>query len=264
MKTLREILGKPILFHTVYYHGKDGTASPTGYLSNDPNIIGDQLSVMQAIGGEGCGVIALTYGPAVNAFIHQAVMEACRQCNARRMPFALCYDPWTVKGSGLAADQAMIMVLRHPDTLAMMNSRTYISSINGTPGKLVLDFSTGANSKNVLAASPGVNYFMKNTDFAWPNFDANSKPVPLNNKVKLPCVIHQFDDGSGADRNKQANDPSLPVRLWPSNAGNTFWQSAVSAIADNSQYVQLPTWNDVRESTDIESWAAIVAGLRIG
>src|ERR1700704_3409294 len=123
---------KSILFHVVLWHGKDG-ASLTGYDSRSPNVIGDQLSAMavlaSALRAPKFGVIMLTYGPSASLFIHTACMEMARQCNSRRIPFALCYDPWAVKDSNgrmlqsPAKENAMIAALRHPDTQWMINSR---------------------------------------------------------------------------------------------------------------------------------------------
>src|SRR4051812_38693640 len=98
--TLRVQLGKPVLFHHLPWHGKNGPGtSLTGYDSRSANVISSQLDAMATLGGEGFGVICLTYGPTVSAFIHQASTAMCQQCNARDIPFALCFDPWTVKDS---------------------------------------------------------------------------------------------------------------------------------------------------------------------
>jgi hypothetical protein len=241
MKTLREILGKPVLFHVVYWHGKDGTPSLTGYSSNDPNVIGDQLSAMQNLGGEGCGVVALTYGPTVSPWIHGAVMEACRQANERQMPFCLCFDPWTVK---TAPDKtaAMIAALKHPDTQTMLNSRSYL---NGRP---VLDFNTGANKTVVLSAVPGIDFWQIQQDYDWVQIP------PVANKTQLPCVYLQFDDGTGPDRNKSVWDQTKPARIIPPLAGATFNQIKLSA----GNYVQFATWNDISEGTDIEKFASML------
>jgi hypothetical protein len=262
MNTLRDILGKPVLFHCVLYQGKDGLAtSPTGYLSTDPNVIGDQLTAMQNLGGEGCGVIALTYGPTVSAFIHKASMEMCAQCNEREMPFALCFDPWTVDGApkGTTPDAAMIAALKNSDIQTMLNSKTYISSLNGVSGKLVLDFSTGADAKTVQASVPGLNYLMEVADYAWPQIKTTGGPGPVNNNVKLPCVSLQFNDGTGPDRNKSVWNQAKPARIIPANAGAYFW-SLAAAINQAAQFVQWVTWNDVLEGTDIESFASVLGG----
>lgn len=251
MKTLSEVLGKPILFHIVLFQGKDGLASsPTGYLSNDPNVIGDQLSDIQNVGGSGCGVIALTYGPTVSPFMHGAAMEMCRQCAEREMPFALCYDPWTVKSS-TNWTSAMIAALKHPDTQTMMASRTYISSINGLTGKLVLDFDLGVDAKAVTAAVPGLVYWQKDVDYSWPKI-----PGPTNNNTKLPCLARQFNDGTGPDRNKQAWDQTQPARIIPAKAGS-YYRSLLSTANKAAQFYQMVTQNDDKEGTEIESFMAM-------
>jgi hypothetical protein len=257
MKTLREILGKPVLFHTVFFHGKDGLASSrTGYLSNDPDVIGDQLTAIQEVGGEGCGMVALTYGPTVSPFIHSGCMEASRQCEERNMPFALCYDPWTVKAGANAAAKVMLMqnALKHVDTQTMMNSRSYVKSINGITGKLVLDFDLGITPSLVTSAVPGITYWRMNVDYSWPQI-----PGPTNNKTQLPCLCVQFDDGTGADRNKQAWNQSLPVRLLSSNGG-AYYRSLVAGANPAAQFYQFATFNDVYEKTDYESYMRMLIG----
>lgn len=255
MKTLYDLLGKPVLFHVVFFYGKSGP-SITGYLSNDSNTIGDQLSAMQNLGGEGCGVIGLTYGPTVSSFIHESAMEMCFQCAERDMPFALCYDPWTVKGAtGKTADEAMIAALQHPDTQAMMNSRTYISSINGIAGKLVLDFNTGADASVVQTSIPGLTYWMQSKDYSWPQI-----PGPTNNNTKLPCLTRQFDDGTGPNRNMSVWNQAAPVRLLPSLSGGYWWGLEASAYT-NAEYIQVVTWNDYYEQTQVEDFASMLWGI---
>lgn len=268
MKTLREILGKPVLFHTVFYHGKNGLASsPTGYLSNDPNVIGDQLSAMQNIGGEGCGLVALTYGATVNSFIHGAVMEACRQASEREMPFMLCYDPYVVTKSKTPTDAnaAVIADIMHPDTQAMLNSRTYINANNLRP---ILDFDTGATAGLVKPSTPGVDLWMNRQDFSWLYF-GQPDPVATLKKynalptMKLPAVGVQADDGNGADRNKSAWDQTKPARTaWP--YGGRLFHDMADLVPSHCDYVQMATWNDGpgkgSECTGIEPFASMLWG----
>ncbi len=240
--TLRDQLGKPVLFHWVGWHGKDGN-SLTGYDSRDPNVITHQLKAMQVLGGEGFGVIALTYGPTVSTFIHQAVMTICEQSNALGIPFALCFDPWTVK-TFPDKNAAMVAALNHPDIQFLLKSESYL------PGKPVLDFATGCDKATVLAGVPGIQYWMNGVDYDW------VKIPSVANKTQLPCTYIEFNDGTGKDRNKQVWNQSLPVRITPSLAGNTFWGRNVSA----GQYVQFCTWNDVSEGTDVEKFASVLWG----
>lgn len=243
MITLRDQLGKPVLFHMVLWHGKDGTPSLTGYDSRDPGVISRQLQAMLALGGFGTGVIALTYGPTVSTFIHEACMEVCNQANALGMPFGLCYDPWTVKAAA-NKDAAMIATLQNADTQFMLNSPSYLS------GKPVLDFATGCDAKTVLAGVPGIEYWMNGVDYDWVRIPSTP------NVTGLPCTFIEFDDGTGPNRNMQVWDQSLPCRIVPSLAGSTFWGRNISA----GNYVQFCTWNDVSEGTDIEKFAAMVSG----
>lgn len=254
--TLRDQLGKPVLFHWVGWHGKDGTPSIPGYISTDPLTIGDQLTAMEALGGPGFGVVALTYGPTVSSFIHQASMEMCQQCNERGVPFALCYDPWTVRGKDV--NSAMSAALQHPDTQAMLNSRSYLT------GKPVLDFATGCDPKVILNNVHGIEYWMQGVDYSWPDASDASlmlsrlKTTQSNPNMKLPCVMLSFDDGTGADRNKSVWNQTKPVRIIPSLAGSTFW--SMKALAGVSDFIQVVTWNDYAEQTAVEPLGAILSG----
>lgn len=245
MQTLREILGRPPLFHIVTYHGKDGAASLTGYDSRNPNTITHQLKAMQALGGEGTGVVALSYGPTVSTFMHQAVMTIGAQANALGMPFALCFDPWTVKGAA-DVNKAMIACLTNPDIQFLLGMDCYL------PGKPVLDFATGCSDVIVKASVPGIQYWLVGRDYDWP------KIPPVPNKTALPCVHLEFDDGTGKDRNKSVWDQTQPARITPSYAGATWWND-VSTLG-MSQYVQVVTWNDVAEGTDVEKFASVLWG----
>jgi hypothetical protein len=260
MKTLRELLGHPVLFHTVLYFGKDGIdKSSSGYLSNDPNVIARQLRCMQALGGEGCGAIGLTYGPTKSSFINSATKRFALSCNALGMPFALCLDPWVVKNeNGTLPDVAtrnskVIAALQHSDTQAILDLDVYL------PGKPVLDFSIGADPATVEAAVPGVDYWLNGKNYDW-------EYIPNQvNKTKMPCVYVKFDDGTKTDRNKSCWDQSKPCRVVKSQAGRVFWNCKLDG-ADNcngKNYVQLVTWNDYDEQTCIEQYASMVTGVRI-
>lgn len=248
MNTLHDIFGRPVLFHLVLWHGKNGP-SLTGYDSRDPSVISRQLKAMQAFGGAGAGVIALTYGPTVSPFIHEACMAVGNQANALGMPFGLCFDPWTVKGAS-DPNTAMISALQHPDIQFLLNMPTYLK------GKPVLDFATGCDKNTVLAAVPNIAYWQAQKDFDWPQIPQ----VP--NQTPLPCAYIEFNDGTGPDRNKQVWDQSQPARIVPSLAGRTFWNRSVGVSAYGA-YVQFCTWNDVSEGTDVEKFASIWANSEI-
>lgn len=241
--TLRDQLGKPVLFHVVLWHAKDGAPSLTGYDSRDPNVISHQLKAMQALGGQGAGLIALTYGPTVSPFIHEACMNMCNQANALGMPFALCFDPWTVKAA-TNKDAAMIAALQNPDIQFLLGCDNYL------PGKPVLDFATGCDAVTVKAAVPGIEYWMNGVDYDWVRIPSTP------NKTNLPCTFIEFNDGTGPNRNMQVWNQSLPCRIVPSLAGNTFYGRNVSA----GQYVQFLTWNDYAETTQIEPLASMLWG----
>jgi hypothetical protein len=239
------------------WHGKDGKTSLTGYTSTDPNVCSRQLHAMLAFGGPGAGLIALSYGPTVSPFIHQAVMTICSQAQALGMPFGLCFDPWTVKNpdgtmpTTAIATSRMIAALQNPDIQLLLGCDNYI--VNPAGQKMVLDFSTTASKPLVMAAVPGINLMLKQVDYDW----VMIPEVP--NKTDLPCTYMQFDDGTRTDRNMQVWDQSKPCRVIPSLGGNTFWNRNISA----GDYVQFCTWNDVAEGTDVEKFSSILLGGRI-
>lgn len=240
--TLQDQFGKPVLFHWVGWHGKDGQ-SLTGYDSRDPNVISHQLHAMLALGGSKSGVVALTFG-FVSPFIHQAVMQMGNQCNALGMPFALCMDPWTVKNA-TDKNAEMIKTLTSPDYQFLLNMDCYLE------GKPVLDFATGCDKTKVQSGVPGITYLMNGPDFDWPRIP------PQPNKTALPCAYVEFDDGTVPDRNMSAQDQSKPARVIPSLGGSTFWSNNVSGTG---KYVQFATWNDVKEGTDVEKFGSMLWG----
>jgi len=260
MQTLSETLGHPVLFHILCYYGKNGIASSTpGYLSTDPNIIDHQLECMQAFGGGGTGLIALTYGPFVSPFIHEACMRLCTAANALDMPFALCFDPWTVKNSDgsmpplATCNSKMISVLQNADIQSLLSADNYL------PGKPVLDFSIGCTPSVITASVPNIEYWLNGTDYDWEYIP--NKP----NKTKLPCAYVQFDDGTGADRNKEVWNQSNPARIVKSMGGKTFWSCNFSTVnnCNGKNYVQFVTWNDYDEQTAVEAWASMATGIKI-
>jgi hypothetical protein len=258
--SLRELLGHPVLFHTVLYFGKDGIDnSSSGYLSNDALVIERQLQCMKAFGGPGCGAIGLTYGPTKSSFINDAVNKFAQACNTQDMPFALCFDPWAVKNNDesmpdkATCNSRMIAALQHPDTQAILNLPCYL------PGKPVLDFSIGADPATIEAAVPGIDYWLNGKDYDW-------EYIPNQpNKTKMPCVYVKFDDGTRGDRNKSAWNQSKSCRVVRSNAGRTFWNCKLDGAnnCNGKNYVQLVTWNDYDEQTCIEQYASMATGIRI-
>lgn len=259
--------GKILLAHYVYWYGKPNTTHAMNrYVSTDPDVIGDQLSSIQNLGIQ--GIIALTYGAKASPFIHQAVMEACRQCSERKMLFALCFDPWTVKdlvtGNLLPSpqrEQAYIAALAHPDTQTMLNSRCYL------PERYVLDFSTGANLA-VVAAGAGVGnitFLAKHIGFSWPektNTMAVLKSDNANPGMKIPGLCPQFNNGAPSDRNKDIQDLNQPCTVLESQAGN-FWWDQVALLPASAKYAQVITANDYTEGTVLEPFASMCWG-RIG
>jgi hypothetical protein len=235
-----------LMFHIVTYHGKDGKSRP-GYLSIDPLVIADQLTAIQKLGGS--GAVALTYGPYVSMFMHQASMEICRQCSERRMLFALCYDPWTVKNTP-DVNAAMDKVLQNPDTQTMLNSRAYI------PERAVLDFSTGVDPTKLK--TQGVGYWMKHIQFSWPEITNTLETLAKDNsnpQMKMPGVFTRFFDGDPTNYNNSVWGG--PVRVIDSEGGDMLAKSILSAdTAVNAPYRQYVTWNDYAEGTEIEPFTA--------
>jgi hypothetical protein len=213
---------------------------------------------MQDVGGDGCGVIATTFGPTASPFIHQACMAMCNQCNALGMPFVLMFDPWVVKNPATSQiypspikEQMYIAALQHSDTQFMLNSPSYLTTLAGIPGKPIIDFDTTVDKLIVLKAVPGISLFQDGFDFDWPRIP--SRP----NSTKLPVAFMEFNDGTGPDRNKSRWNQTIPARIVPSLAGRTFWSMNCSAAVD---YIQFATWNDYAETTNMEQFAAMVWG----
>jgi hypothetical protein len=154
-------------------------------------------------------------------------------------------DPWTVKNAP-DKNAAMIAALNSPDIQFLLNMDCYLE------GKPVLDFATGCDQNTVLAGVPGIQYWRIGQDYDWP------KIPPVDNKTKLPYVHIEFNDGTGADRNKSVHDQTQPARITPSLAGSTFWNDQVTATA--GKYIQFVTWNDVKEGTDVEKFASMLWG----
>lgn len=254
---LQDKLGKIVLAHALYWYGQPGdTSTMHRYVSTDPNVIADQISAMQNLGIG--GILALTFGPTVNPFIHQTVMEACRQCGERGMLFGLVLDPWVAKAS-TDKTAAVIASLQHPDMQTMLSSRGYL------PERYVLDFGTGADSVRVMNAVPGMSMLNLGTGFSWPSFSSSSALATLARQnalptMKIPGVCPRFNDGYPGDRNKSVWGGN--VRVLESQAGNFFWDQ-VALAPKTSKYVQLITWNDYFEDTAIEPSASMLWG-RIG
>lgn len=255
------------LAHYVYFYGKDKSPSPmTRYLSNDRNVIGDQLTQLEIMGI--AGLIALTYGPLTSSFIHQSTMIASQESADRDLLFALCFDPWTVRGLP-DPTAALIAAINHPDTQMMLNARSYV------PEHYILDFNTGADKAKVEAAIPGIKVLQKSIHFAWPNFQKGKTGdqgtfvlSDLKRQFNLatmliPCVCPQFNDGAIDNPAVQAWDKTQPVRIAESQGGN-FSLDQVDAIPATANYLQHVTANDYFERTVMEPEWTRHTRVRIG
>ena len=252
----------------------------TSYDAAQPDSIHRSLQAMQMLGIS--GVVHIWNGPG-DSHNHQAMMACWNECQHFGMSFAVMLDQWIGKPPDPTA--STVAAIKHPDFQKVLNSPIYL------PEKYVLEFSLNSAANvdigKVQVQCPRIRILSKNSGYSWVTPDiaslakANAKPT-----MKIPSLCPYFNDGgyplpngvgtppaqcTGRDWNKSMwgahgttpdNKPDDSVRVREHQGGH-WWMDQADVTPISAKYVMLATWDDYEESTGVEYWAAILAGLRI-
>lgn len=261
------------------------------YQSDDPFVVAAQLDNMQALGID--GVIGTWQGATVGPVQTRAYQLFSEMCAERGMLFAFLLDPWLVKGranTSVSPVQEVINRLNDPVVQEILNAPSYI------PEKAILEFdlsSSGVMGANVVdfsqvaKALPQYKFLSKHTGYSWPeitNTLATLQKDNANFTMLIPGVCVQFNDGgtpyimSGTTMNYSVTttnwgglrdyahsvwDNTTGTRVIDHQGGNTFMDH-VASVPKTAPYAAVVTWNDSDEGTDIEKFAVMCSGKRIG
>lgn len=238
------------------------------YDSGDPHVLEYHLLLMKLAGID--GVIVDWYGLTNYrdyAVLHRNTTRLLQQCERLNMKFAICYEdqtiPALVEAERIPATGRVAHAVSEIDWLGKywFKSGSYVN-LDGKP--VLLSFGhTGLTNEEwgqclSLLTSP-VAYFSQDIrrngaigGFGWPSprvgtqqvdrFLADSKRWPQ----AIPAAFPRFDDIY-----KQAGVSEGYPRL-ADNDGRTLKETLKKAFNSNAPIIQIATWNDWGEGTQIE------------
>ena len=238
------------------------------YDSGDPDVLEYHLLLMKMAGID--GVIVDWYGLTDfrdYAILHRNTTRVLQHCERLKMKFVICYEdqtiPALVEGKRISKRDRVSHAVKEIDWLGKywFKSGSYAKQ-NGKP--VLLSFGHSGLTKAEWArcisqlASP-VTYFSQDIrregavgGFGWPSPKAGMKQVDRflvdskNWPSAIPAAFPRFDDiykkaGVGEGYPKLAD-----------NDGRTLKSTLAKAISSKASIVQIATWNDWGEGTQIE------------
>ena len=238
------------------------------YDSGDPDVLEYHLLLMKLSGID--GVIVDWYGLTDYrdyAILHRNTTRLLQQCERLEMKFVICYEdqtiPALVDGKRIAAADRVSHAVKEIDWLGKywFKSGSYVK-LDGRPVLLSFGHAGLTNDEwgQCLSslASP-VAYFSQDIrrdgatgGFGWPAPKVGKKQVDRflelskNWPSAIPAAFPRFDDIY-----KQAGVSEGYPRL-PDNDGQTLKVTLEKAIRSKAQIIQIATWNDWGEGTQIE------------
>ena len=238
------------------------------YDSGDPSVLEYHLLLMKLAGID--GVIVDWYGLTDYrdyATLHRNTTRLLQQCERLKMKFVICYEdqtiPALVKGKRISADKRVAHAVKEIDWLGKywFKSGAYVK-LDGKP--VLLSFGhaglTGEEWSECLTRldSP-VAYFSQDIrregavgGFGWPAPNVGMKQVDRFLRqsdewpARIPATFPRFDDIY-----KQA-EVSEGYPILPDSNGRTLTDTLNKAILSTAPIIQVATWNDWGEGTQIE------------
>jgi hypothetical protein len=248
---------------------------PVGYDSSDPRVITAQLDSMHR---SGVDVVAPDYYGTVNTFQMKVVTQLISGCQARGMTVAPCFDGGMVKrrpDMSVSATSYMISQMKWwrdqygklPTSERLADGRMLAMAFswNSSDARYDIDESAVAKAMPEFAIlfrdAGGFTKTGSAGAFSWVNTDHQAfltKAAAAPTKIACGSISRGFDDHyrwPGGDVTKSCwNYPNDPARLTPERDGQ-FLLDTVSIYNSSTYkppYIQLATWNDHEEGTDLE------------
>jgi hypothetical protein len=261
-----------LMFDVMAWNGNGSIHRVSRYLSTDPAVIKNQLSLIKLAGGAG---VRVTWEGPSSHFVHQATLQICEQCSEMGLLFSLMIDTWVNGQANWWLD---------PGFLMMLNSDCYI------PEKFLCDFSTGIDYTKV-ALPAGFSVLLNQQGFGWANAHNGANAQTLaelqnTNKMatmKWPFLSLAFCDAGvptppgvtvaaftgTREYGQSVWSPPPPATPQPARAidhqaGNMFFDCvAALALCPSAPYCAM-VWNDADEQTGCEHFMATFFNVRLG
>ena len=238
------------------------------YDSGDPQVLEYHLLLMRLAGID--GVIVDWYGRSNfrdYAMLHRNTTRLLQQCERLKMKFAICYEDQTITAlaaaNRIAKNDRVAYAVDEIQWLSKywFKSPSYLK-LDGKP--VLLSFGhDGLTSEEwgrcLSQLSLPVAYFSQDVlrpgatgGFGWPSPTRGIQHVDrfLTDSARwphrLPAAFPRFDD-IYQEANVSAGYPMIP-----DNHGETFKVTFGKALRANARIIQIATWNDWGEGTQIE------------
>ena len=238
------------------------------YDSGDPHVLEYHLLLMKLAGID--GVIVDWYGLTDYrdyAILHHNTTRMLQQCERLKMKFVICYEdqtiPALVEANRIAADERVKHAVSEIDWLSKywFKSGSYVK-LDGKPVLLSFGHSGLTPEEWTLCLSrleSPVAYFSQDIrregaigGFGWPSPTAGMVQVDhfltasREWPTAIPAAFPRFDD-IYKDAGVSDGYPQLP-----DDSGRTLQSTLRKAVNSNARIIQIATWNDWGEGTQIE------------
>ena len=272
MATLKSLLPAVTLFaHWMPWFGQSNHKD-VGYDSADSGTISYQCRSMKQYGID--GVIPDWYGfDPSQAHSNLATLRMLRECETQGLKFAICIDGGAIKPYASAATARVVDLIKYVlNTFAISDAYW---DINNKPVILFFGDSSFTIDWAAVRAQIGpANLIFRNKGgfthaesdgaFSWlSTANAANDPASLAylydfythrdaTKISIGSIYPGFYDPNPKDPTKSVWDINTPVRTIDYRNGVTFLDTCL-AVPPDIQYVQVVTWNDREEGSDIET-----------
>ncbi len=238
------------------------------YDSGDPHVLEYHLLLMKLSGID--GVIVDWYGLTDfrdYAILHRNTTRLLQQCERLKMKFVICYEdqtiPALVEANRITTADRVPHAAKEFEWLgeSWFKSPSYVK-LDGKPVLLSFGHAGLTNdewSQCLSRLEPPVSYFSQDIrrngaigGFGWPSPKAGMQQVDRfltessNWSAAIPAAFPRFDD---IYREAKVNEgyPQLP-----DNNGRTLQSTLDKALKSKAPIIQIATWNDWGEGTQIE------------
>ncbi|HEV7523027.1 MAG TPA: hypothetical protein VGP89_18135 [Candidatus Angelobacter sp.] len=264
-----------------WFNGADGTKHMANVCqSDDPRTVRNQVLAAHAVGID--GFVVDWYGPDANDFARPTdrfTKLLAPACAALGMEFSIMIDSGTFKwatGDHISVLNSALAYIRQK-YLPMPN----YTNIAGKP--VIWEFGWSNAKMDVSAfakANPDLTVLSQYSvpancsgSYAWVNgFGSPDAPrqymesyLAKKDAIQIPCIFDGFDDHNPNDPAHSIWDKTAPARKIPYGQWQMCIDEINKAAATGKVFpaVQICTWNDRDERTQMESQFLALAGLKL-
>lgn len=273
--TLKSLFSRDLIIfaHVMPWFGQSNHKD-IGYDSADRKVIFSQCSKMQSLGID--GIIPDWYGfDDAQKHTHLSTLRIADECDRRGMKFCICIDDGAIDAYATTTPTQraidlvnyVISTFSITDSYLTINNRPLILFFGAMKYKidwnLVRSLVRG-NPAFIFRNKNGYNNLQSDGAFSWlSTAHDDNDPASLaylydfygniqTNKITIGSIYPGFYDPNPKDPTKSVWNINNPVRLIDRRDGITFLDT-IKAVPSSVNIVQLVTWNDYEEGSQIEN-----------